>query len=298
MGPVNANANMVVIDGTGRESPETPGNVTQYNQIDHNYFHEVNNTGGNNWETLRIGRSWQGPTKGFNVIEHNLFKSTTGDPETISLKSSDNIVRHNTLSTVNGEICSRHGNRNQIYGNYIVGGSRGMRIYGADHRIYNNYVATTSIGIWIESGASAAMDEPGKEHYRVYRAWVFNNTVVNQSIQVGGSKQFQPLDCRVANNIVIGAGLDMGGTNTTSEGNIVGGMNPLTMQEGVYRLLPNAAGAAAIGKAVNTGFYMLRDDIDGQPRSSTPDIGADEHSDAPVTIKGPLTVTDVGLDAP
>jgi poly(beta-D-mannuronate) lyase len=297
LGPVNVNANMVVIDGTGRESPLTVGNVSQHNRIDHNHFHEVNNSGGNNWETLRIGRSWQGPTKGFTVIEHNLLVRTTGDPETISLKSSDNIVRYNTMLNVNGEITSRHGNRNQIYGNYIIGGSRGMRIYGADHRIYNNYVAASSTGIWIESGAAAAMDEPGAEHYRVYRAWVFNNTVIGQPIRLGGSKAFQPLDCRVANNVVVGAGIDNGGMGTISEGNIAGGTSPLTMQDGIHRLLPNAAGAAAIGKAVNSDFYMIKEDIQGQPRVA-PDVGADEQSDAPITFKGPLTTADVGPDAP
>ena len=294
---MNANANMVMIDGTGREEPETPGNVSQYNRIDHNHFHEVNNTGGNNWETLRIGRSWQGPTKGFNVIEHNLLVRATGDPETISLKSSDNIVRYNTMLSTNGEICSRHGNRNQIYGNYILGGTRGMRIYGADHRIYNNYVAASSIGIWIESGASSETDEPGKEHYQVYRAWVFNNTVVGQPIRVGGGKPFQPVGCRVANNIVVNSSINPDGTSIVSEGNIAGAMNPLTMQDGVFRLLPNAAGAAAIGKAVNAGFYMLTDDIHGQPRVE-PDVGADEQSDAAVLRPGPLTAADVGPDAP
>lgn len=297
LGPVNANANMLVIDGTGREEPETPGNVSQYNRIDHNHFHEVNNTGGNNWETMRIGRSWQAPTKGFNVIERNLLVRTTGDPETISLKSSDNIVRYNTMTNVNGEICSRHGNRNQIYGNYIIGGSRGMRIYGADHRIYNNYVATSSLGIWIESGSAAATDEAGKEHYAVYRTWVFNNTVVGQPIRIGGSKAFQPRDCRVANNVVVNAGIDGGGNGTVSEGNIAGGTNPLTMVDGIYRLLPNAAGAAAIGKAVNVDFYGLKDDIQGQARAAA-DVGADEQSDEPVKFRGPLTAADVGPDAP
>jgi poly(beta-D-mannuronate) lyase len=298
LGPVNVNANMLMIDGTGRESPLTVGVVSQYNRVDHNHFHEVNNTGGNNWETMRIGRSWQGPTKGFNVIEHNLLVRTTGDPETISLKSSDNIVRYNTLSNVNGEITSRHGNHNQIYGNYIIGGSRGMRIYGADHRIYNNYVATSSIGIWIESGSAAATDEPGAEHYAVYRTWVFNNTVVNQSIRMGGSKTYQPKDCRVANNIVIGAGIDGGGVSFVSEGNITG-MNPLTMQDGVFRLMANAAGAAAIGKAVNSDFYSIKDDIQGQPRpAGAVDVGADEVSSDPIAIRGPLTVADVGPDSP
>jgi len=158
-------------------------------------------------------------------------------------------------------------------------------------------VATTAQGIWIECGSSAATDEPGAEHYRVYRAWVFNNTVINQSIRLGGSKAFQPLDCRVANNVVVGAGIDNGGMGTVSDGNIAGGTNPLTMQDGLYRLLPNADGAAAIDKAVNSAFYMITEDIQGQPRMA-PDVGADERSDAPVTIAGPLTPSDVGPDAP
>jgi hypothetical protein len=101
----------------------------------------------------------------------------------------------------------------------------------------------------------------------------------------------------VANNIIIGAALNPDGTNIVNEGNIVGGANPLTMEGGIYRLLPNAAGALAIGKAVNSAFYGLTDDIQGQPRS-TADVGADEESTAPVTIPGPLTAADVGPDAP
>jgi poly(beta-D-mannuronate) lyase len=298
LGPLTALANMLVINGSGQEEPLIPGQVCQYNRVDHNNFHDIHYSGGNNWEAMRIGRSWMGPTKGFNVIEHNFLKAADGDPETISLKSSDNIVRHNTMRATAGEICLRHGNRNQIYGNYILadgnGGSRGIRVYGADHRIFNNYVAASSTGIWLDDGASAAMDEPGKEHYQVYRAWVFNNTVVGKPIEVGGSKAYSPKDCRIANNIVIGAGVNPGGSMV--EGNITG-TNPLTMQDGIYRLLANAAGAGALGKAVNTAFYGLVDDIDGQPRSE-PDVGADEQSSAPVTTPGPISATDVGPDAP
>ena len=303
LGPVTVRANMLVIDGTGREEPLTPGQVSQYNRIDHNYLHDINNTGGNNWEAMRIGRSWQGPTKGFNVIERNLLKGASGDPETISVKSSDNVIRHNTLRATRGEITLRHGNRTQVHGNYILadgeGGTRGMRVYGADHRIYNNYVAAASTGIWLDDGGATATDEPGPEHYRVYRTWVYNNTVINQDIRVGGSKAYVPLDCRVANNIVTGGGrINPDGTAIVSEGNLVGGTSPLTLQDGIHRLLPGPAATAAIDKAVNPTFYMLADDIQGQPRATAPDIGADEASMAPVTIPGPLTTADVGPDAP
>jgi poly(beta-D-mannuronate) lyase len=302
LGPLTALANMLVIDGTGQEEPLIPGQVAQHNRVDHNYLHDINNTGGNNWEAMRIGRSWQGPTKGFNVIEYNLLQRANGDPETISVKSSGNIIRHNTMRDTAGEIALRHGNENQVYGNYILaegnGGSRGIRVYGADHRIFNNYVADASTGIWLDDGASAESDEPGKEHYRVYRTWVFHNTVIGRNIRVGGTKAFAPLDCRVANNIITGPGtLNPDGTSLVDEGNIVGGENPLTLQDGIYRLLPNAGGARAIGKAVNTTFYGIQDDIQGQPRAAA-DPGADQHSTAPETIPGPLTPADVGPASP
>jgi len=302
LGPQTALANMLVIDGTGQEEPLVAGQVSQYNRVDHNFFHDIANTGGNNWEAMRIGRSWQAPTKGFNVVELNFLRAASGDPETISVKSSDNVIRHNTMRATGGEIALRHGNRNQVYGNYVIadglGASRGIRVYGADHRIFNNYIAAASSGIWLDAGSATPTDEPGKEHYRVYRTWVYNNTVIGQDIQVGGSKPYAPVDCRVANNVITGSGrLNPDGTNIVSEGNFVGGTNPLTMQDGIYRLLSNAQGALAIDKAVNTTFYGLVDDIEGQARSA-PDVGADEWSLAAVIIRGPLTTSDVGLDAP
>ena len=307
LGPQTALGNMLVIDGTGQEEPQIAGQVSQYNRIDHNYFHDIANTGGNNWEAMRIGRSWQAPTKGFNVVERNLLKAASGDPETISVKSSDNIIRHNTMRGTGGEITLRHGNRNQVYGNYILGeghpGSRGIRVYGADHRIFNNYLAPTQYGIWLDDGSAAATDEPGKEHYKVWRTWVFNNTIINRDVRVGGTKAFPPQDCRIANNIITGIGkLSVEEATVVEEGNHItirnGGTSPLTMQpDGIYRLLDDARGAMAIGKAVNAAAYPLTDDIEGQPRSS-PDLGADEHSTAPVTIRGPLLPADVGPDAP
>jgi poly(beta-D-mannuronate) lyase len=298
LGPQSLVANMIVVDGTGQEDPPIPGNVSQHNQIDHNYFHDINYTGGNNWEAVRVGRSWQGPSAGFNVVEHNLFYKAHSDPETISLKSSDNIVRHNTMRATNGEFTLRHGNRNQVYGNYILGvnggdansSSKGLRIYGADHRIFNNYIhVNNATGILLDAGSSTATEEPGKLHYRVYRAWVYNNTVVGKAIKFGGSKAYDPLDCRAANNIAGSISVDSGAT-VVQEGNTIG--NPLVLQNGVYR---NLGGSK--DNAVNASFYGLASDIDGQSRVAT-DRGADEQSTDPVTTPGPLTTTNVGPASP
>ena len=297
LGPQSVVANMVVVDGTGQEEPMIPGNVSQHNQIDRNYFHDIAYSGGNNWEAVRVGRSWQGPTAGFNVVEHNLFFKAHSDPETISIKSSDNIVRHNTMRATSGEFTLRHGNRSQVYGNYILGvngsdansGSKGLRVYGADHRIFNNYIHVNGTGILLDAGSSSQTEEPGKEHYQVYRAWVYNNAVIGKQIKFGGSKAFDPRDCRAANNIAGSISVDSGAT-VVQEGNTIG--NPLVLQSGVYR---NLGGSK--DNAVNASFYGLVDDIDGQARSA-PDRGADEQSSAPVTTPGPLTTANVGPGLP
>jgi Chondroitinase B/Carbohydrate binding module (family 6) len=297
LGPQTLVANMIVVDGTGQEEPLVPGNVSQHNQIDRNYFHDIGYTGGNNWEAVRVGRSWQGPTAGFNVVEYNLFYKAHSDPETVSLKSSDNTVRHNTMRATNGEFTLRHGNRNKVHGNYILGvlgadansGSKGLRVYGADHRIFNNYIHVNGNGILLDAGASNQTEEPGKLHYQVHRAWVFNNAVIGKTIKFGGSKTYDPRDCRAANNIAGSISVDSGAT-VIQEGNTIG--NPLVLQNGIYR---NLGGSR--DNAVNAAFYGLVDDIEGQARTA-PDRGADEQSTAPITTPGPLTTADVGPAAP
>jgi hypothetical protein len=306
-GPKKVMGNMVMLDGAG-------GQVVQYNQIDHNYFHDISYGGGNGWETIRMGLSGLAPSKGFNVLELNLFRETAGDPETISIKSSDNILRWNTLRSNPGELVLRHGNRNLVYGNYILGEGNakagGIRVCGADHRIFNNYVAGVKKGaaIFLEGGDGDGTDVPGKQHYRVYRTQVVNNTVVGNHIQVGGAHPLVPIDCTIANNLVEGDGdgiREAGGEGTRYAGNIVSrsGMNReaseirvadpgLVEVDGLLRV---KAGSPAVDASV-PGFDYVSDDIDGQPRAHA-DVGADELSAAPVQ-HGPLTERDVGPDAP
>src|SRR6185436_6383547 len=232
------------------------------------------------------------------VLELNLFRETAGDPETISIKSSDNVLRWNTLRSNPGELVLRHGNRNQVYGNYILGEGNakagGIRVCGSDHRIFNNYVADVKKGaaIFLEGGDGDGTDVPGKQHYRVYRTQVVNNTVVGNHIQVGGAHPLVPIDCTIANNLVEGDGIkEEGGQGTRYEGNIVssGGLERgegesrvadpgLVQVDGLWRV---REGSVAIDASV-PGFDYVSDDIDGQPRSKA-DVGADELSAAPAT---------------
>jgi poly(beta-D-mannuronate) lyase len=309
LGPKNLLGNIVMFSGG-------PGaQVVQYNRVDHNFFHDVKGGGGNGWESLRIGLSGLAASKGFNIVELNLFKAATGDPETISVKSCDNTIRYNTFRASNGEITLRHGNRTQVYGNFMfadgLASARGIRVCGSQHRIYNNYIEgiTASAAINLEGGDEdgGPGDIPGTAHFRVYNAHVVNNTVVNgRGIDIGGGHQFAPKDCVVANNLVQnpsgGAGIVQTlGENVTYEGNMSSaGAGPngkvadpkLVKMGGLFRLV---AGSPAIDSAVGNYPYVM-DDLDGQARAK-PDIGADELATTP-GMRHPLTEADVGPDAP
>jgi hypothetical protein len=301
-GPRNVVGNIIQIGGLGM-----PGQVCQYTRIDHNLFHDVTFGGGNGWETIRAGYSYLAPTKSFTIMEYNIFRNAAGDPETVSIKSSDNIFRYNVFTNSNGQLCLRHGNRNQIYGNYITG-TVGIRVCGADHQIYNNYIEPKGgYGIFLEGGDGDGTEVPGKQHYRVYRTKLVNNTIIGGGIQIGGSHPLTVVDSVIANNLIQGGGItEPGGMGTKYEGNIVSGgnngkspaeikvANPmLMMKDGIWRL---AAGSPAIDAALGT-YDFIKEDIDGQPRDKG-DVGADELSTAPMVHSGPITDKDVGPNAP
>jgi poly(beta-D-mannuronate) lyase len=307
LGPKKVVGNMVMLEG---KKPQ----VVQYNRIDHNYFHDISYGGGNGWETIRAGLSFLAPSSGFNVIEDNLFRNTAGDPETISIKSSDNVIRRNTMRSNPGELVLRHGNRTQVYGNYILGEGNpkagGIRVCGADHRIFNNYLADVKkgAGIFLEGGDGDGTDVPGKQHYRVYRTQVVNNTLVRTEtgIQVGGAHPLAPVGCVIANNLVAGGRIrEPAGIETRYLGNIVSDGDAARPPTEIRIADPRLVGPGEVLKpapaspavdASRGAFDYVIEDIDGHKRSK-PDVGAEELS-AEAGQHGPLTEKDVGPDAP
>ena len=241
-------------------------------RIDHNYFHDVS-PGQNGRDTVTLGCC--GPEIDYyeakSILENNLFVNCRGEAELISVKSSGNIIRYNTILDSAGTVTFRGGRKNTIHGNFIIGGS-GIRIYDEDHLIYNNYV---------EVGSALQAVGGGSGYATVRRAVVVHNTFVG-GVRLGGP------DNLFASNIVTG-GMSLGGAR--SPGNLTG-------REGLVRrgmLLSLGDGARAID-AGGEAFPFVMDDLDGQPRSQ-PDVGADEWSTAPV-LRRPLTRADVGPDAP
>ncbi len=122
---------------------------SQHDRVDHNHFRDVVDAKGENGhETIRTGSNDLGASgqSSFTLIEDNLLERCCGEEEIISLKSSDNIVRRNTLIDCAGAICLRLGNRNLVENNLIMATGDGpdfggIKVYGFDHRITGNYFA-------------------------------------------------------------------------------------------------------------------------------------------------------------
>lgn len=295
--------------------------IAQHTHIDHNYLHDFGGgtypSGGCNQnpggEAIRMGVGTFAMQSAYIVVEHNLLENCNGDPETISNKSSDNVIRYNTLRHSAGYISLRAGDRVRTCGNFVIGGKQvcggGIRLCGDDHQIFNNYVeGVDQISLQLHAGDSG--------HAQVRRAMVVGNTFM------GGRGMAIPGDAintTIAGNIVQnGSGKvitasaapmglvlrsNIGWATGTAKLGVSGGpwdsgfaaVDPKLVKQGdVFVLGENSDNAIDHGA---TGISFLKTDIDGQLREGTPDIGADEYSTTPASYK-PLTATDVGPEAP
>lgn len=222
----------ITIDGSFEENgSEEIYHQSQYDRIDHNYFKNNGPRAVNEQESIRIGWSEMSLSSGFTIVEHNLFEDCDGDPEIVSVKSCDNIIRHNTFKKSYGTLSLRHGNRNRVEGNYFFGDGKpvgispagsdlytgGIRIYGTDHIIINNYMEglngtrwdapiTLTLGDAIDGQSSSL-----SKHFRAERVTIAFNTLVNNShgIEIGYdnnnnySKDLK--DITIANNLITGS---------------------------------------------------------------------------------------------
>lgn len=284
-----------------------------------NHFSDHTFPGDNGGEPIRLGVSPRALSSARAVVEYNLFERCDGDPEAISVKSSDNTVRYNTIRDSVGGIVLRHGNRTRVEGNHLIDGKEGLRLYGNDHVIVNNYVAGLS-GRALVVGSGSTRDHNSGEtsdqrrgNDACDRAVIVHNTLFdNAQCLSGESRTYEPQKVVIADNLLVGqvgSLVAMGATTDfTWQGNILWGaaadgnipsggytrLDPGLVQgsDGVFRL---SAGSQAIGRATLLGTTVA-DDIDGHPRGSARDVGADEYSTA-APVRRPLTTADVGPDA-
>ncbi|MEU9318710.1 polysaccharide lyase 6 family protein [Streptomyces sp. NPDC048295] len=299
------------IEGAGTEE------MAQRVHVFRNYFSDHTFAGSNGGEPIRLGVSPRALSSAHAVVEYNLFERANGDPEAISVKSSDNVIRHNTIRDSLGGIVLRHGNRNRVEANHLVAGTEGVRIYGNDHVIVNNHLAGLS-GRALVIGSGSERDHlPGETpdarrgNDAPDRVLIAYNTLVNNQGTLSGESQrpHEPRDVTVADNLFVGdSGELVAMANTvrfTWSGNILWGaaadgnipadgctrVDPklVTGPDGVARL---AADSPAIG-AGTLRRAPVTHDIDGDPRGRSRDVGADQYAKRAPRIR-PLTPADVG----
>ena len=187
------------------------GGVSQRDHIHHNHFthHGYLLEGG---EAVRHGNGGRAPWSSHAVYEYNLFEKCNGDPEALSVKSTDNVIRYNTLRKNHGGIVLRHGDRNTVEGNFIVENEGGIRLYGDEHRIVDNYIAgnvgVAGLGsIVLLSGGTEGDTGWGMSQNRPDGVVIENNTLVENRfshLDVGGTLPLPPRRCRINNNIIQG----------------------------------------------------------------------------------------------
>ncbi|WP_271782706.1 chondroitinase-B domain-containing protein [Aquimarina algiphila] len=336
----------ITIDGTSNQD-ESDSRQSQYDRIDHNYFKNNSPRAKNEQESIRIGWSQMSKSSGFTIVEHNLFEDCDGDPEIVSVKSCDNIIRHNTFRKSYGTLSFRHGNRNRAEGNYFFGDNKpngtfesstihtgGIRIYGTDHVIVNNYMEGLKGTIWnapIALTQGDAIDGNSTnltKHFRAERVTIAYNTLVNNTygIEIGYDKpgrnpyNVKLKDITIANNIVTGSTNSMiSYINGNDQGGEVKFFNNIMYPTGSANLTSDGSTFAANQvNEINPGLTFdgtvwrstdssptiscaieglnIDEDIEGQPRPGTSNAGADHFSTASVRYK-PLTPSDVGPNA-
>lgn len=331
----NEAGHFITIDGSGEVTQ------SQFDLIDHNYFRSNKPRITNEKESIRVGWSEMSESSGFTVIEFNYFEECNGDPEIISVKSCDNIVRHNTFTKSEGTVSLRHGNRNRVEGNYFFGGGAacsvdaegthctgGVRIYGEDHIIINNYFEGLKGERWdapitLTEGDAESGNSSLSKHFRIERAVIAYNTLVNNDFGIeigydnGGNYSKPPRDVMMAYNIVQGSTNNLikyynQPDNMTWKSNVMypTGSASLTnngstfLDDEVLISNPNLEydDVLKMWKSTTTTQTYPTDndiagtidfDIHGDTRGSTSSVGADDFSMESVRY-APLTPEDVG----
>jgi len=318
-------------------------NFPTYINIKNNYFKNIvpfpvgdSFDGDSDRECIIIGSTGTNITPCYSVVENNLFEDCDGEGELISLKCSNNIVRYNTFVNCLGGVSVRTGANNDIYGNFFLCNpsnknayqydTAGIRTYGSNHKIYNNYFEglkgkNFTAPICIDGGDTTDPLASGG-HVRSKDCEITNNTIVNcdYGVEIGYyctkyNNTIYPEGCKFSNNIIYNTKLGnmfvvspgMPSSNVTFEGNIGYGstvgytfnadqlseIDPKLNWTGDFFRLTSDSPAIDFAKG---SYPYVTTDVEGQTKSVN-DSGADEYSTASVT-KAPLVSANVGCYAP
>lgn len=319
--------NMIRIDGTNQLY------VSQYDTIDHNYFRNMGPRAENEMEVIRVGWSAMSQSDGYATIVQNLFEECNGDPEIISVKCNKNTVAHNTFRRCQGTLALRHGNRSLVEGNFFLGegveGTGGIRLYGSDHKIVNNYFEGLTGSKWdapitLTNGDAEEGSTSLSKHFRIERALIANNTVVNcdYGVELGftnnGKYSKPPRDVVFTHNLISGsknalvniisAPVNMRWSDNLlyATGNAVVGQNITFADTEAFSVDPKLNFDLSLGMFIATSHtptyseagteVEVNYDVHGQSRVAPFNYGADEFLSSSL-VYAPLRAADVGPNA-
>ncbi len=305
-GNKNSMGRVLAIRGEGSQ-------VAERLHIHHNYFHDFPDQGGaNGAETLQFGLSGFSLSTSNSVVEFNLFERCAGENELISVKASGVILRYNTIRDCPAQFTLRHGNHNQVYGNYFFN-TPGLRIFGDDHFIFSNYFTRCDPAIMIGNGGAEVADgAPLTSHDRPDRVLIAFNTLIDNKKNILQTPRKDGLGSTyisVVDNIIQGGDVaaEISGPNLNPlwKNNLlhdvknVGDLPKDGFIQKDPRLVKNSMNVFHLGKdspAIGAGdsrYSMVNVDMDGQVRKGKWDIGADQYSDEP-SLTHPLSPSEVG----
>jgi hypothetical protein len=93
------------------------------------------------------------------VLELNLIERVSVDSEAISIKSSDNLVRRNTLLDCRANLTNRHGERNRIEANWLER-CLGIVVHDRGNEVVGNVLVDCRNGIRVMGGDVPAAEWP------------------------------------------------------------------------------------------------------------------------------------------
>ncbi|MCC2671140.1 MAG: hypothetical protein K0Q72_3611, partial [Armatimonadetes bacterium] len=225
----------------------------------------------------------------------------------------------NTFRDCDGAVTMRHGHRSLIEGNFFFGGVKvrtaGIRLHGTGHRAINNYLeGLGQFSIALPAGQSKFVPSG---HEPTIDCVVAHNTIVDPlgpAIVLGADRgklrDTAPAGSLFANNLILASRGPLVEQLFTGPATWLGNLafargdgKAGELPAGIRHVDPHleraadglwrpSAGSPALGAGEPLKF-AVPDDLDGQPRSGRPDIGADQRSDAPVARR-PLKPADVG----
>jgi poly(beta-D-mannuronate) lyase len=156
--------------------------LASHAHIHHNVFRGSDRRFPNGCEPIQLGTGANGKLDGAALVEHNTFDRVNSDSEIISVKTSGNAIRNNTITDSDGYISLRVGRNNVVEGNVIVHGAWGISVADGGHVIVNNFIRDPrrQVGIYLIAARwKTFADGSLKQHYaNAHDNLIMHNTVV------------------------------------------------------------------------------------------------------------------------